>query len=218
VLGVGGMGIVYRARHALMNCDIALKVVRPEYAQNPEVIERFFREARALSALTCPGIVRVLDCDVTADGCPFIAMELLEGQDLRSVLERHGRLAISKALGVAYETARAMAHAHAAGIVHRDLKPENVFLDTRAGRRPAQVKVIDFGVVRNLSDLPSISVVGSALGSDYYMAPEQIEDSHDVDARADVGSLGVVLYECLTGELPFRAKSQLAVSSVILHA
>src|SRR5690606_3784341 len=115
-------------------------------------------------------------------------------------------------------TARAMAHAHAAGIVHRDLKPENVFLDTRAGRRPAQVKVIDFGVVRNLSDFHSITIVGNALGSVYYMAPEQIEDSHDVDARADVWSLGVVLYECLSGELPFQAKSQLAVSSVILHA
>ena len=140
VLGVGGMGVVYRARHALMNCDVALKVVRPEYAHSPEVVERFFREARALSALNCPGIVRVLDCDVTADGCPFIALELLEGQDLRTVLEQQGRLSANKALGVMYEAAKAMGHAHAAGIIHRDLKPENVFL-LPSGR----VVVCDFG-------------------------------------------------------------------------
>lgn len=217
VLGVGGMGVVYRARHALMGCDVALKVVRPEYVQNAEVVERFFREARALSTLNAPGIVRVLDCDVTAEGCPFIAMELLEGHDLRTVLEQRGALPLNNALGILYEAAVAMGHAHAAGIVHRDLKPENLFLDTRRNQGPAQVKVIDFGVVRNSVDARSITIVGNALGSVYYMAPEQIEDSHAVDARADVWSLGVILYECLTGELPFQARSQLAASSVILQ-
>src|SRR5690606_22615768 len=178
VLGVGGMGVVYRARHALMGCDVALKVVRPEYVQNAEVVERFFREARALSTLNAPGIVRVLDCDVTAEGCPFIAMELLEGHDLRTVLEQRGALPLNNALGILYEAAVAMGHAHAAGIVHRDLKPENLFLDTRRNQGPAQVKVIDFGVVRNSVDARSITIVGNALGSVYYMAPEQIEDSH----------------------------------------
>jgi eukaryotic-like serine/threonine-protein kinase len=215
-LGRGGMGVVYRATDTRLRRTVALKVL-PEDAGSPVMRERFLREAQAASALNHPGIVTVHDVGHD-QGVDFIVMEHVEGRTLRAILDA-GRLAVDEALGYARQAAAALAAAHAAGIVHRDLKPQNLMV-TAGG----QLKILDFGLAHVESgeadaDSPTmerLTAFGTVLGTPGYMSPEQAE-SRPMDARTDVFSLGVILYEMLTGKMPFRGNSAASVLYEIVH-
>jgi serine/threonine protein kinase len=209
LLGTGGMGAVYLARHPLIDRRVAVKILKPEYARDQVLVQRVFNEARATNSIRHPNIVDVLDVGVLPDGLPYIVMELLEGESLAHRIERLQRLSPSEAVLVAREAASALAAAHAKGIVHRDLKPDNVFLasDPDTGVR---VKVLDFGIAKLRREMAAGSVetgAGSILGTPPYMSPEQCRGvSADVDHRADIYALGIILYEMLTGAPPFEAE------------
>src|SRR5215210_2875445 len=213
LLGAGGMGEVYLAQDAELRRPVALKFLPAEVAADPRRLERFGREALAASALNHPNIVTVYDIGQTADGRRFFATEFVEGETLRGHLKAH-RLKLGEALDIVAQIAAALVEAHGQGIVHRDIKPENVMV-----RRDGYVKVLDFGLAK-LTGGPAASSVdteaatralaptgaGTVLGTVSYMSPEQSR-GEEVDARTDVWSLGVVLYEVLTGHQPFRGKS-----------
>ena len=201
-LGQGGFGAVYRARHTVIGSEVALKVLWPDHASNPKNVERFLREARAAATLGSDHIARVIDASTTPDGIVFLAMELLEGRDLEAELQARGALGVEEAVGLTLEVLDALAAAHARGIVHRDLKPANVFLaQLPDGRRKA--KLLDFGISKVLGS-KSLTGTGMVLGTPKYMSPEQIEGTREVDARADLYSVGVMLFELLSGRLPFE--------------
>jgi serine/threonine-protein kinase len=204
VLGEGGMGIVYLAEHVHMRKRAAIKVLLPQWTSTSEVVARFEREAVAAGAITHPNVAAATDFGRLADGSFFLVLEYLEGRTLRSELEA-GALSPVRALTIARGIALGVAAAHAKGIVHRDLKPENVMLVQRDGD-PDFVKVLDFGIARVearvASDGQVLTSAGAILGTPDYMAPEQALGG-SIDARADVYSLGVMLFEMLTGECPF---------------
>jgi eukaryotic-like serine/threonine-protein kinase len=206
-LGRGGMGVVLRGRDEA-NRPVAIKVLLPEAVEHPEAVPRFMNEARAARELTSEHAVRVLDCGTLDTGLPFMVMELLEGQDLATQLEKGGPFSVTDACDAVIDACDALAEAHERGMVHRDLKPANLF----AARGPdgrVRVKVLDFGVSKVAAQIRQMALTstGTALGTPYYMAPEQLKSAKGVDGRADVWSLGVVLYELLTGTLPFEGKS-----------
>ena len=205
-LGSGGFGAVYRARHLVLGRVVALKVLHPQRATDATIMQRFLREARAVAQLRSPNIVEVLDADTTSDGRAFIAMELLEGEDLAARLGR-GRMQVHEVIRLGRGILAALAVAHANGVVHRDLKPGNIFLAKSAGE-PIP-KVLDFGIskVRTESPEEELTRTGTMLGTPHYMAPEQFHSSKDVDGRADLFSLGVVLYEALAGQLPHQGET-----------
>jgi serine/threonine protein kinase len=206
-LGAGGMGEVYRARDGKLGRDVALKVLPAAYASDLERLKRFEQEARSIAALDHPNVLTVHDAGVEG-GAPYMVTELLEGETLRAVLER-GAVSPGRALELGAEVALGLAAAHAKGILHRDIKPENVFL-TRDGR----VKVLDFGLAKlraeawgrgpgNLTTEGLGTEPGVPLGTLGYMSPEQLR-GQEVDERSDIFTLGVVLYEMLSGRSPFR--------------
>jgi tRNA A-37 threonylcarbamoyl transferase component Bud32 len=198
LLGQGGMGVVYKARHPRLDRFVALKVLPADVARDPAFAERFTREARALARLNHPDIVAVYDFG-EADGIYFLLMEFVDGLNLRQ-LERAGKLTPSEALKVVPAICDALQYAHNQGIVHRDIKPENIMVD-----KNGRVKIADFGLAKLLGRTPqdrSLTASQTIMGTPNYMAPEQIEKPQEVDHRADIYSLGVVLYEMLTGELP----------------
>src|SRR5215212_2402736 len=213
LVGEGGMGRVYRALDTELRRPAALKFLPAEVAADPRRLERFGREALAVSALNHPNIVTVYDIGQTSDGRRFFATEFVGGSTLRAHLESH-RLKLGEALDLVAQVAAALVEAHGQGIVHRDVKPENVMV-----RRDGYVKVLDFGLAK-LTGGPAAGGVdteaatralaptgaGTVLGTVSYMSPEQSR-GEEVDARTDVWSLGVVLYEMLTGHLPFRGRS-----------
>ncbi len=204
-LGEGGMGVVYAAEHALLGRRAAIKVLQPELSRRPEVVERFFNEARAMTAIGDPGIVQVFDFGVGTDGRAYIVMELLEGESLDDRLRRCGPLPARTALRIARQVATSLAAAHARGIVHRDLKPENIFLvrDAEAadGERP---KILDFGIAKLSEDNSrSRTRTGAFLCTPVYMSPEQCRGAGDVDGRSDVYALGCVLFHLVAGRPPF---------------
>lgn len=218
IIAEGGMGIVYKGWHLTLDQPIAIKVVRPEYVDNAEAVSRFLNEARAVAALRAVNVAQVLDVGRIKGGVLYMVMEYLEGADLRDVLDREGRpFSIERAVDVVRQACAAMQEAHAAGIVHRDLKPENIFLARLADGREV-VKVIDFGVSKrpSVSNGRSFTEAGRSLGSPHYMAPEQISTPEAVDGRADVWSLGVVLFELLTNALPFDAETTAATCAQVL--
>lgn len=206
-LGRGGMGVVLRGRDEA-NRPVAIKVLLPEAVQHPEAVPRFVNEARAARELTSEHSVRVYDAGTTDGGLPYMVMELLEGQDLATVLEQRGTFSVPDACDAIIDACDALAEAHARGMVHRDLKPANLF----AARGPdgrTRVKVLDFGVSKVAAQMrqAALTSTGTALGTPHYMAPEQLKSAKGADARADVWSLGVVLYELLSGKMPFDGQS-----------
>jgi serine/threonine protein kinase len=208
-LGQGGMGLVYKAEHILMGKQRALKVMNADLARDPSFLRRFRQEAQAASELIHPNIVRVDDLDQAEDGSLFIAMEFVEGASLRKLLqEAKGPLPVARALGIARGMAEALALAHAHGMVHRDIKPDNVLVarDPRRGQEIA--KVLDFGIVAMRESSAQLSSM--VVQTDAYASPEQWMGmrSNEIDARADLYSLGMTLYEMLAGRLPFDAHTR----------
>lgn len=205
VLGAGGFGAVYRARHLVMDRAVALKLLHGGLARDDGIRERFLREARTLARLQHAHVVGVHDCGVTSEGEVFLAMELLTGEDLASRLERVGRLAPASAVTLVEAALEGLAAAHDAGIVHRDLKPANVFL-AREGTLE-RVKLVDFGISKR-GEGEHLTRTGVLLGTPVYMAPESFAlGTSAVDARADLYAVGVMLFEMLTGGLPYVASS-----------
>ncbi|MAC29345.1 MAG: serine/threonine protein kinase, partial [Myxococcales bacterium] len=206
VLGEGGFGAVYRARHVMMDRAVALKLLHPRMAHQ-EVQERFVREARTLARLGHPHIVGIHDCGVAATGEIFLAMELLEGEDLAGVLERRGALPPAEAVGLIVPVLEALEAAHAAGVVHRDLKPANVFLARVRGETVP--KLLDFGIskVEGAGAERKLTRTGSVMGTPHYMAPETLRGAGEVDHRADLYAVGVMLYELIAGRTPHEAES-----------
>ena len=216
VLGRGGMGIVLAATHEQLEQPVALKVLLSESAQ-PDLVLRFLREARAAVKIHSEHVARVFDVGTLPSGLPYIVMELLEGQDLSQVLRARGLLDAEEAVGFVLEASEAIAEAHALGIIHRDIKPANLFLAQRPSGRPI-LKVLDFGISKIPTKGGEDVLTGAAtiIGSPSYMSPEQMIAAKDVDARSDIWSLGVVLYELLTGAVPFNAGTMPEVVASIL--
>jgi serine/threonine-protein kinase len=211
VLGAGGMGVVVAARHVELDQLVALKFVREDAIASGDGVQRFLREARAAARLKSEHVARVLDVGKLESGAPYMVMEFLEGSDLGKILAERGPLPLDAASDWILQACEAVAEAHAAGIVHRDLKPENLFLARTVGGG-LKIKVLDFGVSKAVGGGPSGEMSGltrtrAMLGSPLYMAPEQMRSSRDVDARADVWALGVVLFQLLTQRWPFEAET-----------
>ncbi len=218
VLGEGGMGIVVAATHEQLDEKVALKFLRPVVASNPEIVQRFVREARAAVKVRSEHVARVLDVGSIDSGTPYMVMEYLDGQDLAQTVAARGPLPVSETVTYVLQTCEAVAEAHSLGIVHRDLKPANLFLARRPTGRPI-VKVLDFGISKITSggDNPALTKASAVMGSPSYMSPEQMVASGSVDVRADVWALGVVLYELLTGKLPFVAETMPELVGIILQ-
>jgi serine/threonine-protein kinase len=204
VVGSGGMSSVYCAFDTLLERNVALKILHDQYGEDEEYVERFRREARAVAQLSHPNIVTVIDRG-EEDGKQFIVFELVEGDNLKELVERGGPLPMRRVLELGLEVGRALAFAHAQGLVHRDVKPQNVLLNG-----DGRAKVTDFGIVRSL-DAVGHTETGTVLGTSHYIAPEQARGER-VDAQTDVYSFGVVLYELLTGEVPYPGDNFLSVA------
>ena len=212
-LARGGMGSVWVAKDGKLRRLVAIKVMVPMWADSPDATSRFEREAMAVAQLQSPHVVQIFDYGIE-EGCPYIVMELLEGEDLRQRLQRQERLDLETAGRILVQTAKALSAAHAAGIVHRDLKPGNIFL--AKSRDEEIVKVLDFGVAKVDLDPTGVSAkdsreektkAGTLLGTPQYMSPEQARGLTNIDHRADLWSLSVIIYRALVGRLPFTGKS-----------
>jgi serine/threonine-protein kinase len=216
LLGQGGMGLVYEARHAGLDKRVAIKTLLPELACKPDVRARFVREGQAASKVRHDHVVDMYDVG-EQDGTPFLVMEFLEGESLRDLLTRKGRLSVGEACDVMIPVLVALAAAHDQGVVHRDLKPENVFMcKGRAGA--VHPKIVDFGISKVVTDEQSQGLTGTAalLGTPYYMSPEQAQSAKHIDARTDQYSAAVMLYEAVVGRKPFEDASLFALMRAIV--
>src|SRR6266446_10983694 len=215
-LGIGGMGTVYRARHVLIDRPVAVKVLNPRFVEDEAAQTRFRREAKACGRLQHVNAVTVTDFGTSQDGYVYLVMELLEGRTLRDVLAKEAPLDPARAVSLMLQVSAAVAAAHEAGIIHRDLKPGNIFIVQRA-EVPAVVKVLDFGIAKLAAELldeedaQALTQVGAMIGTPRYMSPEQC-DGVELTPAADVYSLGCILYEMLTGTVPFSGSSPLAIA------
>jgi serine/threonine-protein kinase len=221
LLGEGGMGAVFLAQHPVIGRKVALKVVHPQHARNLEVVGRFVNEATAISRIGHEHIVEVMDLGRTAEGDFYIVMEYLDGRPLAQLLAQEAPLRPERAIAIAVQIADALGASHEAGIVHRDVKPENVFL-VRRGHDADFVKVLDFGLAKLLDGAHAAgrdTSAGTVMGTPHYMAPEQCRAEGEIDHRADVYALGVVLFEMLTGTLPFAGEvySDILVKQVTMR-
>jgi serine/threonine-protein kinase len=203
--GSGGMSSVYKARDTLLDRNVALKILHEQYTDDEEYVERFRREARAVARLSHPNIVTVIDRGED-EGRQFIVFEYVPGENLKDLITRTGPLPIRSAIELALQVARGLAFAHEHGLVHRDVKPQNVLLNGEG-----EAKVTDFGIARSLDVEHGMTQTGTVLGTSNYLAPEQA-NGRPVEQRTDVYSLGVVLYELLTAEVPFKGENFVAVA------
>ncbi len=204
LLGQGGMATIYRARDGQLDRDVAVKLLRPEFGRDPDFLARFRDEARAAASLSHPNIVAVFDFGEDASG-PYIVMELVDGQDLASILRENGPLPPRQAARVSAEVAKALQAAHVHGIVHRDVKPSNILVG-----RDGRVKVADFGIARAVNEA-QLTLPGVTMGSVHYFSPEQARGEPATTA-SDIYSLGIVLFECLTGQRPFSGDGAAAIA------
>jgi serine/threonine protein kinase len=215
-LGSGGMGAVYRATRLLIGDTVAFKILRPETMADPQAVERFRREAQAAARLKHPNVVAIHDFGVAGGDLVYLVMELADGEDLRSLVERLGPLQPKVAAELMEQLCSALEEAHQRNIVHRDLKPDNILVRTTP--RGFQVKVLDFGIAKIVDATTgsggTLTKVGTVMGTPTYMSPEQCLGS-EVDSRSDIYSLGVILYELLTGTVPFRSREASAL--VVQH-
>jgi eukaryotic-like serine/threonine-protein kinase len=216
-LGEGGMGVVWAARSTALDVEVALKLLRPELA-GTAAVDRMAREARAAAQLGHAAMVRVQDFGTTDQGEPFLAMELLQGEELHARLEREQRLPAPVAVALLLPVIDGLGIAHEKGIVHRDIKPENIFIAVDSQNR-VQPKVLDFGIAKLGREPPvsRLTQVGAVMGSPYYLSPEQAEGLDDIDFRCDIWSIGVVLYEAVTGVPPFVANNYNALLRSVLR-
>ena len=203
-VGSGGMSSVYRAFDPTLERQVAIKLMHRDISSDPDQLERFRRESRAVARMNHPHVVTVIDAGED-DGAPYIVFEYVEGETLKERIRRQGRLPVAEAVAYAIEIARALECAHSHKLVHRDVKPQNVLID-----RDGRAKVTDFGIARSM-EAQGLTATGRVLGTTDYVSPEQAL-GHDVTEQSDIYSLGIVLYEMLTGEVPFRADTQVAVA------
>jgi len=218
VIGIGGMGTVYEAEHIVISRRVALKILSPEFVSRPETVERFFREAKAASAIGHPNIIDIFDVGREDDDTVFIVMELLKGMNLADCIDCEKRLGPTAAAAIAAQVLSALRAAHEKGIVHRDLKADNVFLAVDSRDRQ-EVKLLDFGIAKvGQTGAHGLGLTrdGDVVGTPYYLSPEQARGTRDVDARIDIWGVGVILYEMLTGQLPYTGENYNEVLGKIL--
>ncbi|MFO0550656.1 MAG: protein kinase [Polyangiaceae bacterium] len=208
-IGEGGMGVVYRGRHRLIERKVALKVLKGEYVKDKEIVERFILEAKTASGIGNPHIIDILDFGVLPDGCTYFAMEFLEGRALMDVI-LEGKIPPARVIDIGIQVCDGLSAAHARSIVHRDLKPDNIFLLPRGGGD--FVKILDFGIAKVARDAnkTKLTQAGAVFGTPHYMSPEQAAGT-TVDHRADIYALGVILYEMTAGQLPFDADNMMGI-------
>ena len=210
-INAGGMGSLYRALHVMLDKTVAVKVIRPELVTSDEIVARFQREARAASTLEHPNIVSVYDLGQTPEGTLYIAMEFIDGPSLKEVIRKNGPLTPRETIDILRQVASALTSAHRKQIVHRDLKSDNLMLESEDGR--TVVKLVDFGIAKTFDDSTQLTAAGYMLGTPHYMSPEQAAGK-PVDHRTDLYSLGVILYEMLTGKVPF---GDAALTSILVR-
>ncbi len=219
-IGQGGMGAVYEATHKLLGKRVAVKVLLDKYAQKDQIVARLEQEARLASSIGHANIIDITDFGQTSDGRTFVVMEFLEGESLGQLIARSGRLDTRRSVNIARQVASALGAAHQKGIVHRDIKPENIFLIRRGDEE--YVKVVDFGISKSMrpedtdENSPRLTQTGMVLGTPLYMSPEQARGDETLDHRIDVYALGVILYEMVTAEVPFRGTNYLNILSQVL--
>lgn len=213
-IGAGGMGVVYEAIHLRLRQRLAIKMLRPDVAAEDLVLARFEREAWVTAQLRSMHTARVIDVDRMSAGLPYIVLEYLEGRDLDAELVECGPLPVEDAVDVVMQVAEAMAEAHDLGIVHRDIKPSNLFVCRSEGRRV--MKIVDFGISHVQKDGQRLTTDDSYVGTPHYAAPEQLHEPTCTDARSDVWSLGIVLYELLVGRPPFEGPAVQVIARVMV--
>ncbi len=206
ILGRGGMGVVYEAEHSMTRRRVAVKVLHAHHLQTGDAAKRFVNEAQAAGRVTHPNVVEVLDAGEDSDRSLYLVLELLNGFDLATLLMRKRRLDVAESVTIIAQVLQALAVAHERGIIHRDIKPENIFL-TRSPAGEQHVKILDFGISKaiNPEDGPALNVTqtNTTVGTPHYMSPEQARGEKTLDARGDIWAVGVVMYECLSGRVPF---------------
>ena len=211
VLGTGGMGVVFSATHLELDAPVAIKIVRDDFAANEAIVSRLLFEARAVARMQSAHVVRVLDVARLPNGAPYVVMEKLRGADMAALLEQRRTIPVAEAINYLLQACEGLIEAHGLGIVHRDLKPENLFLATTP--EGIVLKILDFGISKDVGSSiregrrTTLTKGGAAIGSPSYMAPEQIRAAPNLDARADIWSLGTILFELLTGRCPFDAET-----------
>src|SRR5688572_17966282 len=208
-IGKGAMGMVYLAHDTILERDVALKVMVSQIADDPELNQRFVREAKAVAKMHHPNVVNVFDLGHHTDGSPYIAMELLKGQDLQKAMRTPPPMSTERKVSIIVQVLAGLAHAHQAGIVHRDIKPANVFIN-----QDGTVKIMDFGVARLTT--ASMTGTGNIVGTADYMSPEQVKGAK-VDGRSDLFSVGCMLFELLAGRRPFHSDNLMAIFYKITH-